>query len=74
MFQVSPPSVVLDSTGETRTAHDVKQAAEEMERRALTKALDEARNNLSEAARRLGIGRGALRYRLERLGIAPRER
>jgi two-component system NtrC family response regulator len=54
--------------------HDIRRAAEQMERDALLKALAEARNNLSEAARRLGIGRGALRYRLERLGIVSKDR
>jgi DNA-binding NtrC family response regulator len=40
-----------------------------MERALLLQALDRAGNNLTQAARLLGIGRGALRYRLEKHGI-----
>ncbi len=40
-----------------------------MERALLLQALDRAGNNLTRAARLLGIGRGALRYRLEKHGI-----
>jgi len=40
-----------------------------MERALLLQALDRAGNNLSRAAKLLGIGRGALRYRLEKYGI-----
>jgi len=39
------------------------------ERALLLQALDRSGNNLSRAARLLGIGRGALRYRLEKHGI-----
>ena len=40
-----------------------------MERALLLQALERAGNNLTRAARLLGIGRGALRYRLEKHGI-----
>jgi DNA-binding NtrC family response regulator len=40
-----------------------------MERAMLIQALDRAGNNLTRAARLLGIGRGALRYRLDKHGI-----
>jgi two-component system response regulator AtoC len=40
-----------------------------MERTLLLQALERAGHNLSRAARLLGIGRGALRYRLEKHGI-----
>jgi DNA-binding NtrC family response regulator len=40
-----------------------------MERALLLQALDRAGHNLTRAARLLGIGRGALRYRLEKHGI-----
>jgi len=42
------------------------------ERTLLLEALERAGNNLSRAARLLGIGRGALRYRLEKHGITIR--
>jgi len=45
----------------------------DVERTLLVQALDRAGNNLSRAARLLGIGRGALRYRLEKHGIAISE-
>ena len=41
---------------------------ETIEREAITGALDAAQGNVSEAARLLGLGRGALRYRMARLG------
>lgn len=40
-----------------------------VERALLEQALDRAGRNLTRAARLLGIGRGALRYRLEKYGI-----
>ena len=36
---------------------------------SILQALDRAGNNLTRAARLLGIGRGALRYRLDKHGI-----
>jgi two-component system, NtrC family, response regulator AtoC len=41
-----------------------------LERSLLLQALERSGNNLTRAARLLGIGRGALRYRLEKHGIA----
>ncbi len=42
---------------------------EEIERAVLEEALRSAQGNVSEAARLLGLGRGALRYRLSRHGL-----
>jgi DNA-binding NtrC family response regulator len=39
-----------------------------IERQAIGGALEAAHGNVSEAARLLGLGRGALRYRMARLG------
>jgi DNA-binding NtrC family response regulator len=44
-----------------------------VERTMLLQALERSGNNLSRAARMLGIGRGALRYRLEKYGIPHRD-
>lgn len=44
----------------------------EVERNLLVQALDRSGNNLTRAARLLGIGRGALRYRLEKYRLAGR--
>ncbi len=41
----------------------------EQERRLLVEALRSSNGNLSEAARRLGIGRDALRYKVKRYGL-----
>jgi len=46
---------------------------EEIERRVLVEALQVAAGNVSEAARLLGLGRGALRYRLARHGMGGDE-
>ncbi|MFQ5667645.1 MAG: sigma-54-dependent transcriptional regulator [Candidatus Binatia bacterium] len=43
-----------------------------VERTLLLQALERAGNNLTRAARLLGIGRGALRYRLEKYGIVAK--
>jgi DNA-binding NtrC family response regulator len=43
---------------------------EEIERRVLIDALERAGYNVSRAARILGMGRGALRYRMQKHGIA----
>jgi two-component system response regulator AtoC len=42
---------------------------EEIERTAIVEALRAAEGNVSEAARLLGLGRGALRYRMSRHGL-----
>ena len=44
---------------------------EEVDRRPITQALTASRGNVSEAARRLGISREAMRYRLQKHGIVP---
>ena len=43
---------------------------EQIEREAIQAALRASRGNVSEAARLLGLGRGALRYKLDRLEIS----
>ena len=45
---------------------------EEAERRLIANALRGTEGNVSEAARRLGVTRMALRYRIEKLGLDPR--
>jgi len=50
---------------------------DQIERAVLEAALREARGNITRAAALLGMGRGGLRYRMERLGLAeevPRRR
>jgi DNA-binding protein Fis len=43
---------------------------EDQERRLLVEALKSAAGNQSQAARRLGIGRDALRYKMKRYGLS----
>ena len=45
---------------------------EEAERRLIENALQETGGNVSESARRLGVSRMVLRYRVEKLGLDPR--
>lgn len=45
---------------------------DEAERRLIARALHETGGNVSESARRLGVSRMALRYRIQKLGIDPR--
>lgn len=42
---------------------------EALERRLIVQALEQARGNVSRAAAMIGLNRGALRYRIERLGL-----
>ena len=44
---------------------------EEVEQRLITGALAASRGNVSEAARKLGLSREALRYRLQKHSIVP---
>jgi two-component system, NtrC family, response regulator AtoC len=44
---------------------------DELERRLIAQALKHARGNVSLAAKLIGLNRGALRYRIERLGLEP---
>ncbi len=46
---------------------------EEVEKNLLLRALERSGNNLTRAARLLGMGRGALRYRLEKYGITAKD-
>ncbi len=43
---------------------------EDLERQLIIRALEHTDGNVSSAARLIGLNRGALRYRIERLGIA----
>jgi len=58
------PLTGIDSEGMT---------LEDVERTLLLRALERSGHNLTRAARLLGMGRGALRYRLEKYGISAKE-
>ena len=53
----------------TEVAADGGSTLDRVERELLIKALRDARNNVSRAARQLGISRDTLRYRLEKHGL-----
>ena len=58
-------TVPLTNGGDTTTS-----ALAEQERRLLEQALQASKGNQSEAARRLGIGRDALRYKMKRYDLS----
>lgn len=62
-----PPDAVLPQPGVT-----LQDALEQYERRLLVAALKEADGVQAQAARRLGISRSNLNYRIQRLGIRIR--
>lgn len=64
-----PPESPAISTGTVLPAVTQELDLSSTERTMLLQALERSGNNLSRAARLLGIGRGALRYRLEKHGI-----
>lgn len=51
------------------TARDGESALDRVERELLIQALSEANDNVSQAARKLGISRDTLRYRMEKHGL-----
>jgi DNA-binding NtrC family response regulator len=57
------------SQGPGSTNDSTKQSLEEHEKQLVTEALAEAGGNQSQAARRLRIGRDALRYKMKKYGL-----
>ncbi|MBS61367.1 sigma-54 dependent transcriptional regulator [Salinisphaera sp.] len=51
------------------TPREATPTLADSERRLIERTLAETRHNISAAARRLGLSRGALRYRLEKYGL-----
>ena len=66
-IQHVPPQDV--ATPDADVIHLDPMTLAEVEEAAIRRALDRAGGNVAEAARSLGIGYGALRHRLSRLGI-----
>ena len=66
---VQKPSFDLDQTREV----SLSDYLEDIEKRAIIKALDTAKNNKTAAAKLLGISFRTLRYRLAKLGLAKDE-
>ena len=67
-IQLSPAPVVGDETDLTQI-DSLEDFLDDIERKALTQALEETRWNKTAAARRLGLTFRSLRYRLKKLGL-----
>jgi DNA-binding NtrC family response regulator len=65
-----PSAIMVADLGEIQLPPE-GIAFEELERKIVLRALEQANGNVSKAARFLRLNRGKLRYRLERLGITP---
>lgn len=66
------PSVAVAMPTPATNHEELKRAAYAMERTEVLNALEKTGHNISKAARLLGIGRAALRYRLHKFGIPER--
>lgn len=60
---------ILDDTRRSKPSSDTGATLADNERELIEHTLADTRYNVSEAARRLGLSRGALRYRLEKYGL-----
>jgi transcriptional regulator of acetoin/glycerol metabolism len=60
---------VLDE--KATTVASLRRASEERQRRELMELLQETGGNLAEAARRLGMSRGAVIYRAQKFRLLP---
>jgi DNA-binding NtrC family response regulator len=65
------PDALVHPESPTPAAEEPSSALAEQELRLLKDALRASRGNQSEAARRLGIGRDALRYKIKRYDLSP---
>jgi two-component system response regulator AtoC len=64
---VAPSTVTFEDAGEATL--NLRQAVARLERRMITRALEQAGGNRSEAARQLGIGRAQLYAKLDEHGL-----
>ncbi len=65
----SSPETAADNPAAGHASADGQASLAEHERQLVVTALDRARGNQSEAARTLGIGRDALRYKMKKYGL-----
>ena len=70
-FGLTPASLASPAPGASRDALS-GLTLEEAERRLISNALEETGGNVSESARRLGVSRMVLRYRIRKLELDPR--
>jgi len=72
-----PPGIVAESVSAGPLASPEVETAgvslEELEREAITRAMESNRGNLSDVARQLGIGRSTLYRKLEQYGLREKK-
>jgi DNA-binding NtrC family response regulator len=66
---ITRQSAIAPVLSDDRGAMPLEDYLREIEKREILMAIDRAKNNKTEAARRLGITFRALRYKLEQMGI-----
>src|SRR3989442_2600397 len=67
--RASPPEDHETTLCDAPVGISLRQTVEEVERRRILKALHETRWNISRAAKRLGVTRNILRYRVQKYGL-----
>jgi transcriptional regulator of acetoin/glycerol metabolism len=65
-----PEELLQKSAGLSEGSNGVVSPLADQERRLVEEALRESAGNQSEAARKLGIGRDALRYKMKRFKLS----
>jgi DNA-binding NtrC family response regulator len=69
MADVASEVATDEEEGDSATVVTGEETLEDLERRAIEKALEQFGDNLSDAARRLGIGRSTLYRKIEQYGL-----
>ena len=76
-FSAKPPTKTIHEKGDFDPSHDsemgLPEYLEDIEKRAILKALAKANNNKTAAAKLLGVSFRTLRYRLAKLGLVKEE-
>jgi DNA-binding NtrC family response regulator len=64
---------ILRCIGTLPTSLDLRETMEQLEKQLIVRALDESNGVQAEAARRLGLSRGDVGYKLRKYGLGPAE-
>ncbi|NTW36281.1 MAG: two-component system response regulator, partial [Syntrophobacteraceae bacterium] len=59
----------MENSGEADQSGSLQEAMEDLERRMIREALEQAESNQSHAARLLGLSERMLRYKLKKYGF-----
>jgi two-component system response regulator PilR (NtrC family) len=68
-LHLAPSRSEVDPTTMPREQESLQDYLDQLEKRAILKALEQTQNNRTAAAKALGITFRSMRYRMERLGI-----